>query len=143
MSISVFMTLSPMIILSSATCPVFQLSMLAWDGAAPDTNMPRGWVGRLCNWPCKGEQFTKSTVSHHKGLRSRMIRRGDLDGRPWGTGDLALFLELSEMNGDTGDHKGPPSHSAPPSPLRNPGPSSSIDAYWRTLAIALVILKQQ
>src|SRR6266566_8478773 len=77
MSISVFMTLSPMIILSSATCPVFQLSMLAWDGAAPDTNMPHGWVGRLCNWPCKGEQFTKSAVSRHKDLRSRMIRRGE------------------------------------------------------------------
>src|SRR6266568_7130636 len=82
MSISVFMTLSLMTILSSATCPVFQLSMLAWDGAVPDTNMPPGWVGRLCNWPYKGERFTKSAVSRHRDLRSRTIRRGDLDGRP-------------------------------------------------------------
>jgi len=79
-----------------------------------------------------------------------MIRRGERGwvgkgGPLWspvGDGGSGSVPRV-EMNGDTGDHKGPPSHSAPPSPLRNPGPASSIDAYWRTLAVALVILKQQ
>jgi hypothetical protein len=34
----------------------------------------------------------------------------------------------------SGGHKGPPSPSQPPSPLRNPGLASSVDAYLVPLA---------
>ena len=61
---------------------------------------------------------------------------GGLYGRP-----LMGFLFPSVIRrwnkGYAGGHKGPPYPSQPPPPLRNPGPTSSVDAYWQSLAVAL------
>jgi hypothetical protein len=56
--------------------------------------------------------------------------------RGWGCDHVPPRWEPGDQ--DAGDHKGPPIHSQPPSPLQNPGPASRVDAYWATLAVALL-----
>ena len=55
------------------------------------------------------------------------------------TGRLIRFTLADELMEfapplPTGDHKGPPHRSTPPSPLRDHGFRFLIDAYWVTLA---------
>jgi len=51
--------------------------------------------------------------------------------RRWGWDRVPARGEPGEQ--DAGDHQGPPRRSAPPSPLRKPGPAPWVDAYYRRL----------